>query len=147
MKRYNLFKAKISILVIILFVFQTLKSQTFNETVKPLNKKNWTGCVRILDGKYERLEGHMKVGKGSFYSFFRSYAVFDVSYIPDDAKIEEILLHLNTEMKAQLPDRKIYIYALTQNPINISHEKLFQSIPTNEPLVVGHDCLNTFDIV
>ena len=96
------------LLLILIFTFKfSLFSQNIDIIITPKKYPGWSGSVRNIDGKYNKFDGSIKIGKGSFYSFFRGYAVFDVSKIPDDADIKSIKLHLITKDPSQFFIRKI----------------------------------------
>lgn len=93
--------------------------------VKPKQIKGWTGSVRSLDGSVDFLDGEIKTGKGSFYSFFRGYAMFDIADIPDDATIDKIELILVTKPYYQIQYEPVKILDLKMNPVDAKPEMIF----------------------
>ncbi len=124
--------------VILFFAFVSLFADLqaqWNVNICPQRIKGWTGSVRNLDVTYDKFDGEILVGKGSFYSFFRGYAVFDVSNVPDEAIIQNIKLHLLT---CRVPERlsvPVQITALQVNPLQTNLEDIYNSVNSN--IVLG----------
>ena len=120
-----------AILLVLLFSLLSDLYGQWNVNVCPQKIKGWTGSVRNLDVTYDKFDGEILVGKGSFYSFFRGFAVFDISDVPDDAIIRNIKLHLIT---CRVPERMsvpVEITRLTVNPRQASLEEIYNSINSN----------------
>lgn len=133
---------KIFLLIVVIGLVSSLKAQ-WNITITPSKTDGCTGSVRNLDGYYEKFDGAIRVGKGSFYSFFRGYAIFDISNIPDKAIVNNIRLLLNTK---HIPERlsvPVEITKLPANPRQASLEDLYNSINSSILLGPAGDYLKT----
>jgi hypothetical protein len=133
---------RIILSIILSAVLPCLKAQ-WDVTITPSKINGWTGSVRNLDGYYERFDGSIQVGKGSFYSFFRGYALFNISNVPDDAIISNIKLCINTK---HIPERlsiPVEITKLAVDPRQASLEDLYNSINSNILLGPVGDYLKT----
>ncbi len=121
---------KVILFIALISMFSDLCGQ-WTVNVCPQKIKGWTGSIRNLDVTYDKFDGEILVGKGSFYSFFRGYAVFDISNVPDDAIIKNIKLHLIT---CRVPERlsiPVEITKLTVNPRQASLEDIYNSVNSN----------------
>jgi hypothetical protein len=112
----------------------SLKAQ-WDMVITPSKLSGWTGSVRNLDGTYEKFDGQIQVGKGSFYSFFRGYAVFNISKVPDDAIISKIRLCLNTRHVPERLSVPVEITKLTVDPRQAKLEDLYNAI--NSSILLG----------
>lgn len=121
---------KVILFIAFILLFADLNAQ-WNIYVCPQKIKGWTGSVRNLDVSYDKFDGEILVGKGSFYSFFRGYAVFDISKVPDDAIIQDIKLHLVT---CRIPERlsvPVEVTKLSVNPRKATLEDIYNSVNSN----------------
>ncbi|UCH15174.1 MAG: hypothetical protein JSV22_04200 [Bacteroidales bacterium] len=133
---------RILLLVVFIGLVSGLKAQ-WNITVTPSKIEGFTGSVRNLDGYYEKFDGAIRLGKGSFYSFFRGYAIFDISSVPDKAIVKSIRLIINTK---HIPERlsvPVEITKLPVNPRQASLEDLYNSINSGILLGPSGDYLKT----
>jgi hypothetical protein len=111
--------------ILIVLITPLITSSQGTVLIKPKQIKGWTGSVRSLDGSYDFLNGEIKTGKGSFYSFFRGYAMFDLADIPDDATIDKIELILVTKPYYQIQYEAVKILELSINPVKSSPKMIF----------------------
>jgi hypothetical protein len=101
--------------ILLIFISSSVYSQYWKVMIQPQQARGWTGSFRNIDGDYDKTDGEIRMGKGSFYTFFRGYALFDVSEIPDDAVIHNIQLYLHP---ATIPVDSNIIIQLTSVPFN-----------------------------
>ena len=126
--------------IAIVILFADLEAQ-WNVNICPQKLEGWTGSVRNLDVRYDKYDGEIQVGKGSFYSFFRGYAIFDISNVPDDAIIQNIKLYLITN---KIPERisvPVQITKLSVDPRQSSLEDVYNSVNSNALLGPVEDYL------
>jgi hypothetical protein len=109
------------ILLLLLTTFTCQLKAQWDIIIAPSKINGWTGSVRNLDGTYDKFDGQIQVGKGSFYSFFRGYAVFNTSSVPDNAIISRIQLCLNTR---HVPERLSIPVEVTKLPVDPRQAKL-----------------------
>ncbi len=119
-----------------------LKAQ-WDIVITPSKISGWTGSVRNLDGSYEKFDGQIQVGKGSFYSFFRGYAVFNISSVPDNAIISKIRLCVNTRHVPERLSIPVEITKLTVDPRQAKLEDLYNAINSSVLLGPVGDYLKT----
>ena len=121
------------ILIFIIASPVSLFSQINEIIVRPKKDKGWTGSIRYLDGVYDRFDSEIRVGKGSFYCFFRGFSVFDISKIPDNAIINSVKLHViaNTDIRNESSIHILNIVKLPVDPRSATEEELFFALNNN----------------
>ncbi len=127
---------------LLLLLIQPVTAQYDAMTITPKKIKGWTGSVRSIDGKYDKLDGEIKTGKGSFYSFFRGYAMFDVTNILDDAIIDKIELKLTAEPDYESEYHPVEIFYLPVNPIEEEARVIFETMNHSESVASQGNYLN-----
>jgi hypothetical protein len=120
----------------------SLKAQ-WDMVITPSKISGWTGSVRNLDGSYDKFDGQIQVGKGSFYSFFRGYAIFNISSVPDNAIISRIQLCINTRHVPERLSIPVEITKLTVDPRQAKLEDLYNAINSSVLLGPVGDYLKT----
>ncbi len=123
-------------LIVIFFnvIYSSAHAQYWKEMIKPHKVQGWTGSFRNIDGDYDKTNGQILMGKGSFYTFFRGYALFDITEIPDDAVIKNIQLFLHPSTIP--PDSNIFIQltALPFDPLEVNPEDGYNEINNSSQL-------------
>lgn len=121
---------KAVILFVLISLYVNLCAQ-WDINIYPQKIKGWTGSVRNLDVSYDKFDGEILVGKGSFYSFFRGYAVFDISKVPDEAIIQSVKMHLVTSRVPERISVPVQITKISVNPRQASLEEIYNSVNSN----------------
>jgi hypothetical protein len=133
---------RIILLLLLTCLSYNLKAQ-WDIVITPSKISGWTGSVRNLDGSYEKFDGQIQVGKGSFYSFFRGYAVFNTSDVPDNAIISKIQLCINTSHVPERLSIPVEITKLTVDPRQVKLDDLYNAINSSVLLGPVGDYLKT----
>ena len=94
-----------------------------------------TGSVRHLEGEFNKQNGELKVGKGSFYSFFRGFVVFDhTNFQKQNILIQNIELILSVKRFDQFSIDTLQISFLNQDPRRLDSENLYNTISEGIPI-------------
>ena len=94
--------------------FDLQKANTIDTLIlSPKAEDWWTGHVyKVLNNYYTDVNGEITVGSSALLSKYRGYAKFDISSIPQNAKIQNVEIVVLTTTVSNSPSHSILIKSL-----------------------------------